>query len=237
VKRIFAAVTTAIFVVLATAGCIKVDMGVTISDQDTVSGSTFFAFNSKLVEIAKQNGAGEDMFDTTSMFAAQDGITTESFSEAGYEGTKYNFKDLPLDKFFSQSDSSSFHVERQGDQLIVSGLMDTSGGSTDVDAVRNNPKTKELFDGSGIKVSITLPGQIISTNGKQDGNTITWTGEVGEVINFKAVTDTSGKVIASNPKGSSGTADADYSWVWYLVAGVVVVGGTAAFVLLRKRSN
>jgi hypothetical protein len=234
VKRIFAALTAAIFVVLATTGCIKVDMGVTVSDQDTVSGSSVFAFNSKLVEIAKQNGADEDMFDTATMFAEQDGVSTESYSDGDYVGTKYNFKDIPLDKFFSQSDSSSLHVERKGDQLVVSGLMDTSGGSSDVDAVRNNPETKALFDGSGIKVSITLPGQIISTNGQQDGNTITWTGDVGSVINFKAVADTSGKaVVATNASGAS----ADYSWVWYLVAGLLVVGGAVAFVLVRKRSN
>ena len=228
-KRIFAAVTTAIFVVLATAGCIKVDMGVTVSDQDTVSGTTFFAFNNKLVEIAKQNGAGEDMFDTATLFAAQDGITAEAFTDGDYTGTKYTFKDLPIDKFFSSSDSSSLNIQRKGDQLIVSGLMDTSGGSSDVDSVRNNPETKALFDGSGIKVSITLPGQIISTNGKQDGNTITWTGEVGKIINFKAVADTSGKAVTTNA--------GDSSWVWYLVAGVLVVAGVVAFVLLRKRSN
>jgi hypothetical protein len=234
VKRIFAALTTAIFVVLATTGCIKVDMGVTISDQDTVSGSTVFAFNSKMVEIAKQNGAGDDMFDTATLFAEQDGVTTESYTDGDYVGTKYTFKDIPLDKFFSQSDSSSLHIERKGDQLIVSGLMDTSGGSSDVDAVRSNPQTKALFDGSGIKVSITLPGQIVSTNGKQDGNTITWTGEVGKIINFKAVADTSGKaVVTTNASG----ANADYSWVWYLVAGLLVVGGAVAFVLIRKRSN
>jgi hypothetical protein len=209
-------------------------MGVTISDQDTVSGSTVFAFNSKMVEIAKQNGAGEDMFDTATLFAEQDGVTTESYTDGDYVGTKYNFKDIPLDKFFSQSDSSSLHIERKGDQLIVSGLMDTSGGSSDVDAVRSNPQTKALFDGSGIKVSITLPGQIVSTNGKQDGNTITWTGEVGKIINFKAVADTSGKaVVTTNASG----ANADYSWVWYLVAGLLVVGGAVAFVLIRKRSN
>lgn len=236
-KRVLAAVTTAIFVVLATTGCIKVDMDVTVSATDTVSGSTVFAFNKKMVELAKQNGAGEDMFDTATMFAAQDGLTTEKFAEGNYEGTKYTFKDVPIDKFFSRSDSSSLHVERKGDELIVSGLLDTSGGSTDVASVRDNPETKALFEGSGFKVSITLPGQIVSTNGKQNGNTITWTGEVGEVINFKAVANTSGRVIAANPTTSTSGSSADYSWVWYLVAGVLVVAGAIAFVLLRKRSN
>ena len=231
-KRIVAAVTTAIFVVLTTAGCIKVDMGVTVSSSDTVSGSTVFAFNKKLVEIAKQNGAGEDMFDTATMFAEQVGIATENYSDGSYEGTKFTFTDVPLDKFFSQSDSSSLHIERDGDQLIVSGLLDTSGGASEVEAVRNNPETKALFEGSGVKVSITLPGKIVSTNGKQDGNTITWTGEVGEVINFKAVADTTGQAATTGTESAT-----DYSWVWYLVAGVVVVGGVVAFVLLRKRTN
>lgn len=236
-KRVLAAVTTAIFVVLATTGCIKVDMDVTVSATDTVSGSTVFAFNKKMVEIAKQNGAGEDMFDTATMFAEQAGLTAEEFSDGNYEGTKYTFKDVTIDKFFSQSDSSSLHIERKGDELIVSGLLDTSGGSTDVASVRDNPETKALFEGSGFKVSITLPGQIVSTNGKQNGNTITWTGEVGEVINFKAVANTTGKVIAANPTTSTSGSSADYSWVWYLVAGVLVVAGAIAFVLLRKRSN
>lgn len=109
-KRILAAVTTAIFVVLATTGCIKVEMGVTVSNSDTVSGSTVFAFNKKLVEIAKQNGAGEDMFETATMFAEQAGVATENYADDSYEGTKFTFTDVPLDKFFSQSDSSSLHI-------------------------------------------------------------------------------------------------------------------------------
>lgn len=229
-KRVLAALTTAMFVVLATAGCIKVDMGVTVSNQDLVSGSTIFAFNKQLVEIAKQNGAGEDMFDTASMFAEQNGVAVEPYTDGAYEGTKFTFTNVPIDSFFSQSDSSSLHIERKGSQLIVSGLLDTSGGSGDVDAVRNNEETKALFDGSGIKVSITLPGKIVSTNGYQSGNTITWNGEVGKVMNFKAV--------AEAPLGSTQNASAsDWAWIWYLVGGLVVVGGAAAFLLLRKRSN
>lgn len=238
-KRFLSALFTAIFVTLATAGCLKVDMGMVVSGTDTVSGTTTFAFNKEMISIATQNGASKEMFDTTTLFAQQAGITVAPYSDDKFEGTTYTFKDVALDKFFSSSSSSSLHIERQGDKLIVAGLLDTSGGSTEVESVKSNPQAKKLFEGSGITVRITLPGKILSTNGKQDGNTIVWTGEIGSTINFKAEAEApyGSKDVAPTSVPVSGT---NSSWIWWTVGGAIVVlaAGVVTFVLLRrKRSN
>lgn len=227
-KRIFGAIAASLLVVLVTAGCMKIDMGVTVASDDTVSGKVTMAFSKKMVEIGKANGAKAEMFDTAHLFATQNTVATSDYSDDKFVGTTYAFNSTPIAKFFSSSGSSSLNIKRKDSQLVVSGILDTSGGSSDVDAVKSNPETSALFDGSGIKVSITFPGTIVSTNGKQSGNTIVWEGEIGKPILFKAVVESPLKAVT----GSS----LDLTWV-YVSAGVLVLAGAATFVVLRKKKK
>jgi hypothetical protein len=79
-------------------------------------------------------------------------------------------------------------IKRQGDNLVVSGLLDTGSYEADLES---NPLAASFTEGfadlTSIKMSITLPGEIIQTNGEVDGQTITWTGSFGEKLELQAV--------------------------------------------------
>lgn len=192
-KRILTSLAAAIFIVLSTAGCMKLDMQLTVTNSDTVNGQMTLGFSKTLVEYAKENGGSTDMFKSNDLFAEQLGVTSKPYSDGEFEGTTYYLANIPLDKFSSKSSSTSLKIVRDGDNIIVSGELDSSGGQAGIDEARNNPLTAEFFKNSSVKVAITLPGEIKQTNGVRRGNKITWQGKLGDKLTFQA--------IAYSPKG------------------------------------
>jgi TctA family transporter len=82
-----------------------------------------------------------------------------------------------------------------------------------------NPFTSALFDGTSIRVAITLPGTIESASGEIDGNTVVWEGTMGDSL------DISAKAKAPLP----GSID------WMLVGGgAVLLLAVAAIVLIGR---
>lgn len=231
-KRILKAVALAISVALVTSGCMKIEMGLTVSSSDTVSGTAIVAFSKKMIEAGNANGATPDMFDTAGMFGEGTGVTAENYSDDKFIGTKYSFDEIGLDKFYSASGSTSLRIIRKGDELIVGGAIDTSGGASDVDAVRGNPATAELFEDSALIVSISLPGEIKSTNGKLSGNTIVWEAQIGDRVVFEAVS------LAPFGKTSTPAARNDSGlWIGIGIGAALVVAGLTIYLLRRKSAG
>jgi hypothetical protein len=234
-KRFVSALTLALSIALVTTGCMKLEMGLTVSPTDTVSGTAIVAFSKKMIEAGNANGATPDMFDTNGMFNEGTGVSAEGYSDDKFTGTKYSFEEIALDKFYSASGSTSLRIVRDGDELVVGGAIDTSGGTSDVNAVRDNPATAELFEGSTLMVSITLPGEIKSTNGKQSGNTIVWEAQIGDRLVFEAVSLAPfGKTSA--PTASSPTNDSGL-WIGIGIGSAVVVGALVIYLLQRKSAR
>jgi hypothetical protein len=221
-KRFLAAIATALLIVLSTAGCMKLDMQLTVTNNDTVNGQVTLAFSKALVEYAKQNGGNTDLFKSNGMFSDQLGVTNKPYSDSEFEGTTYYVAGVPLKKFASKSASTSLKIVRDGDNIVVSGELDSSGGQTGIDDAKNNPLTAEFFKNSSVKVAITLPGEIKQTNGVRQGNKITWQGQLGDKLTFQA--------IAYSPKGINPVV------VSVVGGGVVLVAaGIVLYFALKKR--
>lgn len=222
-KRLFASIAAAILVVLATAGCMKLDMQLTVTSNDTVNGQVTMAFSKVLIDYAKANGGNTDSFKSNGMFAEQPGVTSEPYSDSEFEGTTYYVANIPLKKFAAANDATTLKIARDGDNIVVSGVLDTSGGGeVDLSTLKNDPFTKDLFKNSSVKVTITLPGEIKQTNGVQHGNKISWQGVLGDKITFQA--------IAYSPQGISPVTLS-------IVGGgvVLVAAGVVLFFALKKR--
>ena len=223
-NRIFAALTAALLVTLATTGCMKINMNLNVAANDTVSGSAVLGFSKEAVDALKQYGGDTSKLDSKGLFASKPGVTVKAFDDGKFVGTQYEFKNVPLKNFAAASDSTSLSVVRDGDNLIVSGSLDSSGGDSTLSDAKTNPITEAFFKDSELKVVVTLPGEIKSTNGVQDGNTITWSGQIGDKISFDAV--------AYSPKGL------DPLVITAIAGGVVLVGaGVILFVNVRKRKK
>lgn len=188
-RRISAIIAVSLSTVLLTAGCVKLEMDMTVAPDDTVSGNMVFAISKSLAEMATEEAEPGTTPETDSLFTDVENVTVEAFDDGDFVGSSYTFEKLPIAQFAPQVvDGSAFAIERQGDNLVISGTFDTSSESQDLEA---NPFADSIAAGfaasSSIRIAVTLPGEIIETNGQVDGQTITWKGNFGEKLVLEAV--------------------------------------------------
>ncbi len=179
ILRFVKVVATALTLALATlalSGCMKFTVDLAVNPGDTVSGSVIVGLAKELEKLGDTATATGK---TENLFPAGSGVTTKKFDDGKFFGTEYDFENVPLAVFNDgKSDTSSLHIERDGDFLIVSGALDFSGdGSTDLSS---NPFGQQLMSTVDMSVSITVPGKIIETTGTVEGQKITWIPEYGK---------------------------------------------------------
>ncbi|MEY2674312.1 MAG: hypothetical protein RLZZ514_877 [Actinomycetota bacterium] len=221
--RKIGALALAMIVLLLTAGCMKLDMNLEVSSQDTVSGDVTFAISKSLAEMGQENGGEAGVPATDNLFGGDVNAEVTPFDDGKFVGSTYKLDAVPLENFATTNDSSQLSIVRDGDYLVVSGLLDMTGGDPDsIKEAMENPFTSALFDGTSIRVAITLPGTIESASGEVDGNTVVWEGTMGDSL------DISAKAKAPLP----GSVD------WMLVGGIaVLLLAVVAIVFIGRRKN
>lgn len=219
-RRIAVAVV-ATSILFFTSGCMKADMDLTVNQDDTVSGSVILAFSKDAIELANSLGSSQAL-STDSLIKEQPGITSVPFSDADFEGTKISFENRPFSEFATGTAADSIRFTRDGDIVSVTGVIDMAGEDpTVIDQIRTNPLTANLFAKSDISVSITMPGKILESTGAVVGNTVTYTGQLGDNIQIDIKTDT-----------SSG-----FSFLALALGGLVIAGVVVAAVLIANRKK
>jgi hypothetical protein len=212
----------AVAAMVVLSGCFKLDMALELASDDTVDGSIIVAAQRSFAELA----GGEDALRES---LSQDGsglvggepssgsVETKDYEDDDWIGVEYVVEDVPLDEF-GGTDSGDLSITREGDEFVVAGTMDLSGGVSD------DPAANAMLDEAEIEISITFPGEIVSSNGEEDGNTVTWTPVAGENLEVNAV----GKAEGGPP--------------WALIGGalavlLLVVVGVVLFLVVRGRQT
>lgn len=219
VRRLRTAIAAALAAVglLALAGCMKVDMDMTLSEDDTVSGSIVMAVSNSLAEtMGMEPGelwkqAGGELSQNL-----PEGTSQEPWSDDEYTGTKYTFADAPISQISGEG-GEDLSITRDGDTYFVDGTMNLSEGADQLKSLPQN--VQDAFD---VSLAITFPGPVSDATGTVDGNTVTWTPKVGENTEIHAV--------------GSATAGSSFPW-WIvgLVVGLVVIGLVVWFVVRNNR--
>lgn len=186
-NRKIGAVMLAMLVLVLTAGCMKLDMNLEVSSQDTVSGDVTFAISKSLAEMGQENGGDAGVPATDNLFGGDVNAQVTPFDDGKFVGSTYKLDAVPLENFATSNDSSQLSIVRDGDYLVVSGLLDMTGGDPDsIKEAMENPFTSALFEGTSIRVAITLPGTIEETSGVVEGNTVVWEGTMGDSLDISA---------------------------------------------------
>ncbi|WP_062077328.1 LppM family (lipo)protein [Demequina globuliformis] len=156
------AVALSIVAVLALAGCLKVDMDLTLNSDDTVSGSATIA-------VAEGTGEAFGLSDEDVLGQIYDdsgeglpgGVISE-YNEDGFVGQTITFENTPLAEF--NGEDEDIQVYRDGDFFVVeSPTSPTEGANAD-----------ELPSSAEATMTVTFPGPIEDANGTVDGTTVTW---------------------------------------------------------------
>ncbi|TDD68495.1 hypothetical protein E1262_15860 [Jiangella aurantiaca] len=221
------ALTVAATALLLT-GCIKMDMQLDVSENDTVAGDIVLALSRDVSAMAEAMGE-----DPSAAFGelGQDlpeGTEVEDYEDDRFVGQRYVFEDLPLSEF---SEVQEFSIAHEGDEIVVDGSLDMTEMDPEALAGELGGDAGELGDMDQLmeslemSVSITFPGEVTEHNGELDGTTVTWAPVPGEVNEISARSADSG----------GGGGDGIPVWIWILI--VVVVLGLAALLFFLSRNR
>jgi len=157
-----------LLVVVTLAGCFKAKVDLTLSSEDTISGTMLVAVQAGIGE--SLGGSDEDILGqlTGGLGGELDGATVEDYSEDDYIGKLFTFKDLPLDAFSSGEGGEDISITREGDLFIVDGTWNTDDAGTE--------GMDPASIGAEFTFAVTFPGSVVEHNGtlSNDGHTVTW---------------------------------------------------------------
>lgn len=178
--------------IVALSGCFKLDMELELTSDNTVDGSIIVAVDREQAELF----GGEDAL-REALSGQGDGllgedpetgsVTTEEYEDDDWIGNEYEFSAVALEEF-SGTEAGDLSITRVGDEFVVDGTIDLSQGA------ETDPSAGALLESAEAEISITFPGGVSSSNGDEDGNTVTWTPVPGEVTEISAVGSAEGGV-------------------------------------------
>ncbi len=186
------AVVTA-FVAVALSGCLRFEANVSLSPDDTVTGTFIVAVKEGT---GKQYGTtdramSEDIWADYPAAKALADAKVSNFHGDGYVGISVRFSDEPLMTFAPTA--TAWGITRVGDEFVVSGPSNAtasqSAASSDAGAFTGD--LSQLTD-ARLKVAITFPGPVASANGSIHVKTVTW-----NLSDGPATLDAKGSAIAT----------------------------------------
>ncbi|HZD16949.1 MAG TPA: hypothetical protein VE669_02290 [Actinomycetota bacterium] len=201
------------------SACLKLDMDLQVSADDTVSGSVVFALDKGLLELTGQSA--EDLLGTEAPVPTDvQGVSTEPYEDDEFQGQRFSFESVPLAQFNQGEEPDALQIVREGDVFRVSGALDLSGatGATGV------PGLEDAFQNADLRIRISFPGEVTDANGQVDGNTVTWIPKIGERLEIQAT--------ASAIEGAGGGSSLT---LILIIAGAVVVLAILVGVILARR--
>jgi hypothetical protein len=207
-------------IALLLAGCVKVDMDLEISPDNTVSGQAILAVDQSVVELSGQSA--DELFRDLDLSDLPEGATVEPYEGDGFVGQQVNFDDVALSEFTGGetlgASGEELSITRVGDEFHVAGRLDMSGTEFSGGQV-----PQQLLDTMEFRIAITFPGPVESSTGSVDGNTVTWEPRIGQNTEIRAVA-------SAIPSGGS-------PWLLIaLVAAAALVLAAVLFLLVgRKR--
>lgn len=225
---------------LLLAGCLKLDMAITISPDDTVDGEMVFAVNKQLLELTGQNV--DDVLGDTTVPSDVEGATQEPYEDEDFVGTQVTFEDVALSDLSEGSDPDALTIVRSGDTYEVDGVMDLSTDDADLQGNPFEDQITQAFDTAELRIAITFPGEVLETNGQVDGTTVTWEPVFGERNVLTAVASASGDGASDSGDGTDAAGatgeDSGGNTLLYVIVGLVIIAVVAGlFVMMRRKSS
>jgi hypothetical protein len=206
-------------IALLLAACVRVDMELEVSPENTVSGSAILAVDDSLLELSGQTA--DDLFrDVETTADLPEGASVEPYEDDGFVGQRITFEDVSLEEFSQGGVAASgeqLSITRQGDDFHVNGRLDMTGSEFGGSEVPT-----QFLESIEFRIAITFPGPVSSATGSIEGNTVTWTPRVGENTELRAVA-------SAIPSGSPLVPI-------LLIVGVIVLAIVAFVVLSRQRA-
>ena len=161
-RKAFAATTLAVVSLLALSGCVKYSGDLTVSPDLKVSGA-FIIGADKTALRAMGTPADKVFDDKASPFLNG---TVSEYADDTFEGRTYTFTDVSFDEL-AGDDGHSLRFTHEDGTIRFDGDV----------AVFEEDADEAVRTGADITFKVTFPGEVLESNGKVDGRTVTWTGD------------------------------------------------------------
>src|SRR5699024_417800 len=202
---------------LVLAGCFRLDMGLTINEDDTLDVA---------MEVGDLTGMAtrEDMDCSELESEMGDAPEEAEFAvediedEDGNIGCRISATGAPIDSMTGEG----MTIEKVDDTYVFSFDGDETGMG-DTSSLEDMPAGME----PQVAISVTFPGEVIEADGEIDGNTVTWSG----IEAFAAGGSATGEAT-----GNGGSAGGVSTAVWIVLA-VVALLAIAALIFLISRKK
>jgi hypothetical protein len=215
----FVGLLAAVALTLALAGCLKMNVDLTVTPQDTVNGTMILGIDKS---VAAMSGQSEEQLRkqfTDAAPTAAPGTKVEPYADDTYIGSKITFTELPLADLNKDSSRDQLRIvhDQEAGTYTVSGELDLSRLSA------NDPMGAAFARTLDVRIAITLPGDVTEHNGTLDGRTVTWIAKPGEKLTMHAVSEEASAI----------------AWVPVLAIGIptlLVIAALVAWLVFRRRA-
>jgi hypothetical protein len=216
-KRLARAAACALITAVALSGCIRYNVDMTLSQDNTASGTIVMAVQKG---VGQQLGVASDQEALTQLFGESPfgpNFTPKDYADGNWVGKSYTFSGVDITNLADLA--PLFAVTRNGDVFSVDGAG----------APLTEDQKKQLPSGAESSVVITFPGPVIESNGTVAGRTVTW-----NPFTMTGPIHATARANGADPGSSFPT--------WTLIAGgaalVILLGAAVVVVvLMRRRRN
>ncbi len=212
-RRLVAAAILGVVTLGSLAGCVKVDVALSVHD-DVVDGTMLIAADKRLVA---QTGQSQETVLTsiTQNAPSGPGVTSERFEDTTYIGLRFTLTDVPIANLNQDRTGLTLTHDTGSGTYVVAGTLDL--GALDPEGFA----TAGLVGTFDVRFSVTFPGRVTRHNGQLDGTTVTWVATPGQTMLIDAVAEDG----------------APFPWLLVLAVGipvVLIIGGLAFWLLGRR---
>lgn len=221
--------------VLVLAGCLKLDADLTIGTDDTVTGTYVVAYK-KDPKQKEQPGLQA----ARPLLVHSGSADVRPYDDGQYSGAQYELRGVPfadLAAFTAVTvqgrQTGTIQLTRDGDDVLVAGTFDFRETSSANRTAEQDAEARRLFS---VRIRLTFPGDVQTSNGAIDGRAVTWDIPPFVRTNLQARAAAVPPVAAAAATGGGGSADAARYTLWGGIglAGLALVLG---LVLLVRRTR
>lgn len=217
-RRVAAVLLLPLLLVLG--GCFRLDMAITINDNETVDVAMEVGDLSGMLTRDDMDCSGLESEIVSGPDAEDIDFTVEDTETDGKVGCRITAAGAPIDTF----EDESMSIVREGDNYVFTFTGDEAEDMTDMGDM---PEGME----PDVSISITFPGDVVSAddNAEIDGNTVTWTGLTAFTTGGTATGAATGSLLGGGGGGSS--------MIIWIVLGIVALLAIAALIFFISKKK
>ena len=213
------------------SGCLKLDVNITVRSDDKLDGTVIVGVDKQVAALLPGGAANVGQLISNGgqpeISGAED-VKTAPFDDGKFVGQQITFKGAPLEA--AGNTTGDLSIKHDADVYRLTGTIDLNLG--DISNLPGNIaggiNPQEALANSVVHVQVNFPGKVQSSNGSNDGCSVSWEPKFGTTTQLDAVA-----------KDSGSCSEGLRWWAWPLfgLGLLVLIGACIAIFRILKRER